>query len=289
MNTINLNKILLQQIEINQYNIDVLRLDLIHPIISGNKWFKLKYYIEEFNNQDKNIIATFGGAYSNHIVATAYTCKELHINSVGFIRGEKPTILSHTLENAIKYGMKLHFLSRDEYKKKEKIIENHNPFYFIPEGGFGELGTKGSSEILDLVSKNTYSHILCSVGTGTMIAGIINSSTNKQNVIGINILKGNTSINSEINSLIIENKKYTILNDYHFGGYAKKTDDLLHFMNNFCNKHKIPTDFVYSGKLMYALQDLCFKKYFSPTDKILAIHCGGLQGNVSLPKNSLSF
>lgn len=289
MNTINFHKIELQQININQCTVDVLRLDLIHPIISGNKWFKLKYYLEEFKKQENNTIATFGGAYSNHIVATAFACKELNINSAGFIRGEKPKKLSHTLTCAMDYGMKLFFLDRKEYANKKSVIESFTEYYWIDEGGYGELGAQGSSEILDQISKNSYTHIVCSIGSGTMIAGIINNSTNEQNIIGINVLKGNSSIYSEINNLLTAPKKYTILNDYHFGGYAKKSNDLLQFMNNFYSKHKIPTDFVYSGKLMYAVQDLCFTKFFTPFDKILVIHCGGLQGNVSLPENSLSF
>lgn len=290
MKKLSLNKIVLQPIQINHFKIDVLRLDLIHPIVSGNKWFKLKYYLADFQTSSKKTLATFGGAYSNHIVATAFVCNVLNIKCVGFIRGEAPKTISSTLQNAADLGMQIQFLSRADYLAKDELMKKNNEYYWIPEGGYGRLGAKGAGEILEQINTVNYSKIICSVGTGTMIAGLINQKESAQEIIGINVLKGNHSIHSEIENLLLnKTSTYSINNQYHFGGYAKKNNELIHFMNLFYEKYKIPTDFVYSGKLMYAITDLCNINFFKTSDKILVIHCGGLQGNDSLPKNSLSF
>jgi 1-aminocyclopropane-1-carboxylate deaminase len=274
-------------------SIDVLRLDLVHPIISGNKWYKLRFYLEEAINGDYTEIASFGGAYSNHIIATACACKEQHLKSVGFIRGDKPTQLSHTLQSAVDYGMKLIFLARADYKNKTSIIENyHQPLrYWIPEGGYGTLGAQGAATILDTVPLNTYTHIIAAVGSGTMLAGLLNGSMNDQTVIGISSQKNNSSLESEVFHLTkSENQhKLILMHNYHFGGFAKHPSELLHFMRYFWDTESIPTDIVYTSKVFYAVSDLLQKHYFKNGDKILVIHSGGLQGNLSLPEMSLPF
>jgi 1-aminocyclopropane-1-carboxylate deaminase len=258
----------------------VLRLDKIHPVVSGNKWFKLKYYLEEAANVNAETLLTFGGAYSNHIIAAAFAAREAGFRSIGVIRGERPQQLSPTLQAAISYGMELLFLSREAFKKKEQarevqeLLSKLRNCYIIPEGGAGELGVKGCKEILPLAdSYAAYSHILCALGTGTMFTGLQQAATADQQVIAIPVLKG-------MNGLF---------NNYHFGGYAQKTPELLAFMNDFYKRTEIPTDFVYTGKLLYAFTDLLRNNFFQPESNILLVHSGGLQGNTSLPKGTLQF
>jgi 1-aminocyclopropane-1-carboxylate deaminase/D-cysteine desulfhydrase-like pyridoxal-dependent ACC family enzyme len=290
----------LQLKELSEKNIhaDVLRLDKIHDVISGNKWFKLKYYLEDALKSNCKTILTFGGAYSNHIIATACAAKMNGLKSIGFIRGEQPAELSHTLLQAKTYDMQLEFVSREIYKRKNEedfineLKKKYNSIYIIPAGGEGTLGVKGSGEILDCLEKNDYTHILCAVGTGTMFAGIVNKSLPHQKITGICVLKGMKSITEEISQYIFDQNKISdceINHDYHFGGYAKKNDTLIKFMNNFFAQTKIPSDFVYTGKLFYAMNDLVQKNHFSSGSKLLIIHSGGLQGNLSLPSGIISF
>ena len=273
---------------------DVLRLDLIHPVVSGNKWFKLKYQIEEAVKLNCIVIATFGGAFSNHIVATAFGCKEMGIDSVGFIRGEQPKQLSHTLEAASNFGMKLIFVSRDDYANKE-LLQLNNKFtncYWIEEGGYSLLGAKGASEILQNVNAKSYTHILCSCGTGTMMAGLVSAALPHQIVIGISALKGHLNLKDDVKKLLPANKlnhPFTILHEYHFGGYAKHPKQLIDWMNELYQQENLPTDIVYTSKLLFAVKDLCSSNYFAANSKLLIIHSGGLQGNLSLPINTLTF
>jgi 1-aminocyclopropane-1-carboxylate deaminase len=271
--------------------LSVLRLDQIHPIVSGNKYFKLKYYLQEALRQQKKAIITYGGAFSNHIVATAYMANSVNLKSVGLIRGERPKLLSHTLQKAMELGMDLNFISREAYAKKHNTELINNPDnYIINEGGEGALGIKGSSEILQLVKKENYTHIACAVGTATMLKGICSGSLPTQFVLGIPVLKG---FDNWRDSYVMPLQEYpgniSLFPNYHGGGYARVNDDLLTFMNNFYQQTKIPTDFVYTAKLFYAMMDLIEKNYFSPGSAVLVIHSGGLQGNGSLPAQSLDF
>lgn len=276
--------------------VEVLRLDLVHPVISGNKLFKLKEYLKEAKFLGKETIVTFGGAYSNHIVATAAAAKEMGFKTIGIIRGEKPTVLSPTLMDASSYEMELHFITREQYRKKlipSSVYEQHelNKTYVINEGGYGALGAIGAKDILHCIDSGSYTHIIDVVGTGTTIAGLLEASSPNQLVIGISSMKNNYSLQGEIENLVSdENKKRLLLfHDYHFGGYAKYTNRLIEFMNEWYRLASIPSDFVYTGKLFFAVNDLIEKNYFPPSSKILAIHSGGLQGNQSLPKGTLIF
>jgi 1-aminocyclopropane-1-carboxylate deaminase len=274
--------------------IDILRLDLLHPVVSGNKWFKLQYYLQDAITQNKNTIATFGGAYSNHIVATACAAKEAGLQSIGFIRGERPKSLSNTLHEASSYGMNLVFTERELYRDKEKImhIENKSNFYWVMEGGYGLLGSKGAADILQVANTHNYSHILCAVGTGTMLSGLISASLPGQELIGISVLKNNMALEKEVLSLLNDEdraKPFSILHDYHFGGYAKHPPELIGFMRNLWEKENLPTDIVYTSKLLFAAKDLVAAHHFPPGARILLIHSGGLQGNSSLPPNTLPF
>lgn len=268
----------------------VLRLDKIHPVISGNKWFKLQFYLEEAKQLQKKTVATFGGAWSNHIVATAAACRQNDLNSVGIIRGEEPAELSATLRYARESGMQLFFISRDDYRNK-KIPEalSKEGFYFIPEGGYGEKGAEGAATILNHCEKKYFSHYCCAVGTGTMMAGLIRASSNNQQVIGISILKNNLELEENIKALDHGKENFRLFHNYHFGGYAKYNSGLIRFMNEFYLRNHIPSDFVYTGKLFFAIQDLIATNFFPAGSKVLIIHSGGLQGNSSLPKGTLIF
>lgn len=277
--------------------IHVLRLDKIHPVVSGNKWFKLKYHLQHALEDNHHTIMSFGGAYSNHIVATAFAARSVGMDSIGIIRAEATSSNNPTLQEARSYGMQLHFISREAYSHKtdpafiKELKIKFGKAYLIPEGGYGTEGMRGAADILSLTDKSKYSHILCSVGTGTMMAGLIKASLPSQQVIGISSMKGNYSLEQQIKKLLADecNKPFTLLHDHHVGGYARYNETLIAFMNDLYRQTKIPTDFVYSGKLFLALSKLLEKNYFIAKDRILLIHCGGLQGNRSLPAGTLIF
>jgi 1-aminocyclopropane-1-carboxylate deaminase len=275
---------------------DVLRLDIVHPVISGNKWYKLKEYIKDAVALNKKTVLTYGGAYSNHIVATAAACADNNLKSIGIIRGEKPSALSHTLLTATGFGMKSFFISREDYKAKivpDEIFEHNNEedIYIINEGGYGKKGAEGAEEILRTVDVSSYSHIIAAVGTGTTLAGLTTACAQHQTTIGISVLKNNFTLQNEIENLLPDEirTQFSLIHDYHFGGYAKHTKELIKFMNDWFQRTGIPSDFVYTGKLFFAINDLIEKKYFPDYSKLLIIHSGGLQGNLSMPKGTLIF
>jgi 1-aminocyclopropane-1-carboxylate deaminase len=284
----------LPSFSIKDVPVAILRLDLLHPVVSGNKWFKLQYYLQDAIHTGKSRIASFGGAYSNHIVATAYAAREADLESIGYIRGEKPAQLSHTLLDAMEYGMELVFIGRDEYRRKEEIIQEKNDpeIYWIMEGGYGILGAKGASDILQIADTDQYTHILCAVGTGTMMAGLVKTATPRQQVIGISVMKNNPGLLEKVSSLLNSDeneKRFSILHDYHFGGYAKHPPELIEFMKETWLAEQLPTDIVYTSKLLYAVKELVAGNYFPPGSRVLLVHSGGLQGNASLPPGTLSF
>jgi 1-aminocyclopropane-1-carboxylate deaminase len=288
------NKIILQPLQnlsTQSISVATLRTDLIHPIVSGNKWFKLRFYLEEANRLKSNTIASFGGAYSNHIVALAAACKQSGINSVGFIRGEAGS--SPTLIEAASMGMKLYYISRESYQKKSEIINQHakENWYWIQEGGYGIQGALGAATMLSVRDCSAFTHIVCACGTGTMMAGIVAGSTSIQKVIGISVLKNNYGLEESVKKIIPlgTTKHFEIFHNYHFGGYAKHPPALIDYMNNLFKREEVPTDLVYTAKLFYAVEDLLKQQYFGNQAAILIIHSGGLQGNRSLPSNSLVF
>lgn len=271
---------------------DVLRIDKIHATVSGNKWFKLKYALQEALQSGKKNIITFGGAYSNHLAATAYCCARLGLHCIGVVRGERPAALSETLAECDTLGMQLHFISREMYRQKEslydELLRQFSNAYLIPEGGAGSLGVKGAADIMQLATGD-YSDLCCAVGTGTMMAGLIKAAQKGQFVTGISALNVTPGENTIEHCLDAPKGLWRISYDYHFGGYARKTTELLSFMNAFYTQTGIPTDFVYTGKLLYGILDMVEKDQFLPGSRLLIIHSGGLQGNRSLPKNTLVF
>lgn len=279
-------ELLLPELAVNNIKAGVLRIDKIHATVSGNKWFKLKYALQEAMSLHKNTIVTFGGAYSNHLVATAYACAQLGLQSTGIVRGEKPAELSPSLQDCLSYGMELQFVSRDEYREKNAQFPGA---YVIPEGGASRLGAQGAADMLDLAVPGEYSHVCCSVGTGTMMAGLITAAPRVEGFSALKIAAGSNSIEQFIESTTGRSGNYSLHYNYHFGGYARKTPELIRFMNDFYSQTGIPLDFVYTAKLLYGVLDLAQKGYFPNGSKLLIIHSGGLQGNRSLPKNSLAF
>jgi 1-aminocyclopropane-1-carboxylate deaminase len=272
----------------------VLRIDKIHPAISGNKWFKLKYYLEEAKFINKKRIVTFGGAYSNHIIAVAAAGELFKFQTIGIIRGDRPVTLSLTLQQAMDHGMNLFFINREQYQKKAlpPEIRDQEEIYLINEGGYGPKGAKGAAEILNHCEKQNYSHIACAVGTSTIMAGLIAGSLPSQEIIGIPVLRNRVDLENALHELLspdAKTKKFQMIHDYHFGGYAKCSAELLSFMNDLYKNTGIPTDFVYTGKLLYGIFGLIRNNFFAVGSHLLVVHSGGLQGNRSLPQGSLIF
>lgn len=273
---------------------DVLRLDLLHPVVSGNKWFKLKYYLQEAIGLGKDTIATFGGAYSNHIVATSFAAREAGLKSTGFIRGEKPPQLSPSLTEAMHYGMELVYVSRESYQNKERIIDQHSAsnWFWVNEGGFGTTGMIGAKDILNTIDASSYSQIICACGTGTTLAGLVAAALPHQSCIGISALKGHVNLKNDVMDLLDQehhSKHFEVFHGYHFNGYAKHPAELINWMNEIWEEEQLPTDIVYTSKMMYAVKDLIEKNYFIEDQKLLIVHSGGLQGNRSLAKGTLAF
>jgi 1-aminocyclopropane-1-carboxylate deaminase len=275
--------------------VDLLRLDLLHPIVSGNKFYKLRYYIEFALAKGVSTVASFGGPYSNHIVALAFTAKEAGLKSIGYIRTNADEHMTPSLKEAKAYGMELVYLGRTDFQSKKAAIlqssaSNTTDCYLIDEGGYGTIGAKGAATILTAQDTSHYDFIICAVGTGTMLAGIINAADAHQKIIGIPVLKNEGSIESEINALLEDkNRPYTLQHQFHQGGYAKTNSMMLDFMNKLWDAEKIPTDIVYTSKLLFGVEQLIKDNYFEKDTSILVIHSGGLQGNRSLQEGTLRF
>lgn len=255
----------------------------IHPFVSGNKFRKLKYNIEYFQRGNFDSILTFGGAFSNHIVATATAGNALNIPTIGFIRGQELSQkleMNPTLNFAKSCGMKFKFISRELYRTKDsnnflkELKQNYPNAYIIPEGGTNELAVKGCEEILT-ESDEQFDVICCAVGTGGTISGLINSSLPHQKIIGFPALKG--SFLSQDIRKFVKQTNWELCHNYHFGGYAKVDSELIDFMNSFKQNFGISLDPIYTGKMMYGIFDLLKKGFFSKTAKILVVHTGGLQ------------
>ncbi|GAB2821960.1 1-aminocyclopropane-1-carboxylate deaminase/D-cysteine desulfhydrase [Ferruginibacter profundus] len=279
-------------------SLSVLRLDKIHPVVSGNKFFKLHYFLADALQSQHKTILTFGGTYSNHLVATAFACQANGLKSIGIVRGEMPAALSHTLQQCMDYGMQLKFISREAYSKKEdahfvnELRTVYGEAIIIPEGGYHPAGARGAALIGQLAPADKYTHLCTAAGTATTTAGLLQSAGAQQQIICVPVLKGMTDIAERINVLngkTFSQQQLQLFNGYHFGGYAKKTPELISFMNQLWQHHQLPTDFVYTGKLFFAIYDKLKQGYFSSGSNILCLHTGGLQGNNSLPPGTLLF
>lgn len=281
-------KSIIQKIESDLFGNDVevyiKREDLLHEFVSGNKIRKLKYNLLKAKEENHDTILTFGGAFSNHISAVSFACKELGFNSIGVIRGEELSDKIHenpTLAFAKQNEMSFEFVSREDYRKKdsEEFIENlkqkFGKFYLVPEGGTNDLAVKGCEEILTEQDEK-FDYLCTSVGTGGTISGIINASKSHQKVLGFPALKGDF-LENEIRKFT-KNDTWKLIKNYHFGGYAKINSELISFINEFKKQTNIPLDPVYTAKMCFGISDMIHKNYFEKGTKILLIHTGGLQG-----------
>lgn len=279
------------------FSFSIARLDLLHPVISGNKLFKLHYNIEKAKQQGLQGILTMGGAYSNHLAATAFACKAEGLQSAGIIRGEIIEPLNGTLSFCKEQQMQLTPVERNQYNRNSETVtairKNAANFLFVPEGGDNEDGLKGCTEILPAIeSVDSFTHILCCIGTGTTFKGIVSSAKSHQTIVGIPVLK----IKAEEQEGFLQQhlspvatSKQMILFNYAGDGYGKYNSSQLQFMNLFYSHTSVATDIVYSGKLIQAVIDLFNRRFFPAESKVLVLHTGGLQGNRSLPAGSLLF
>ena len=256
--------------------------DLIDPIISGNKWRKLKFVLRDARSLGKSHLVTFGGAYSNHLLATAAAAAKFGFKATGIVRGEE--VNNDTLFLCRLYGMNLMFTDRESYRDKPALFSqyfgNNADDYFIDEGGASVLGAQGVSELIGELPE-TYDHIFCACGTGTTAAGIINGISDAKLSTyfhGVPVLKNGEFLRTDIDAYLTKPAAYVLHTDYHFGGYAKTDDALISFIKNFTSSTGILIDPVYTGKMLFAIYDRAAKSYFKPGDKILAVHTGGRWG-----------
>jgi len=272
-----------QKLEITPFNnLFVKRDDLIDPYISGNKWRKLKYILEKAKSHNKSHITTFGGAYSNHLVATAAASARLGLKSTAFVRGDE--VKNEMLLLCKLFGMTLIFTDRESYRDKEKLFNNHfhheDNAYFVDEGGASAEAVIGCAEIVDELI-DSYDHIFCAAGTGTTAAGLLkgiqkNGLKTKLHIIPV--LKNGSFINEEILKYTPHSENLVLHHNYHFGGYAKTTPELFNFIKSFTARTGLLLDPVYTAKMFYAIIDLQKQNIVNANDKILAIHTGGLLG-----------
>lgn len=266
----------------------MLRLDVVHPEISGNKWYKLKENVRHCLANNYNSILTFGGAYSNHLAATAACAEYFNLNSIGIVKGKYVSEnLTPTLLKCRSLGMQLEFVSNEEYRKKadelyfKELKEKYNNPFVIPEGGSNDLGRQGAASIVGYIPSG-YTHVALSVGTGTTLVGIVNNIQGGIKVLGYAPMKGGGYLNDELSGLISSGINYRIVSSAQTAGFGKWNDELISFMNDFYMSNNIPLDVVYTAKMMYFLKEQLEDGMFSGSDKILCIHTGGLQGNNSV-------
>ncbi|MBE9000893.1 1-aminocyclopropane-1-carboxylate deaminase/D-cysteine desulfhydrase [Nostoc sp. LEGE 12447] len=276
----------------------VLRLDLMHPWVNGNKWFKLKYNLLEAKEKYFTTLLTFGGAYSNHIYATAAAGNLFGFRTIGVIRGEKTLPLNPTLSFAVQQGMQLVYMNREMYRQRntpaleEYLQQRFGEVFIIPEGGSNLNGVRGCMEIIGDAMAFDYICVAC--GTATTLTGIVLSLHEGQRAIAFPVLKNGSFLAQEIESLLTNYlasdlptpsnspASWELVCDYHFGGYAKVNDELLLFSQQFREEYGIPLDYVYTAKMFYGVMDLLKQGFFSKGDSLLLVHTGGLQGNVGI-------
>lgn len=284
-NTSVLNKIADPLLDRYRIELWIKRDDLIHPVISGNKWRKLKYILDHALSLNVHTLISMGGAYSNHLHALAYAGRQLGLKTIGLIRGERPGVLNSALLDMERWGMDLKFVSRSDYRLLRQYkgwqdlpgIESGQ--YWLPEGGAQSLALQGVAELVREIEQ-PYDIICAPCGTGTTLAGIIDAVPGQVFVQGFAALKNAGFLMADIEHLLERpNTHWQINLDYHFGGFAKAPGELFNFMRAFELKTAIPLEPIYTGKMLYALYDLMAKNHFKPGQRIIAVHTGGLQGN----------
>jgi 1-aminocyclopropane-1-carboxylate deaminase len=268
----------------NNINLWLKRDDLIHPIISGNKWRKLKYGLDEALSLGKDTLISMGGAYSNHLHALAYAGKQLGLKTIGVIRGERPDELNPTLADLLAWGMDLQFVTRTdyrryrEYKEPDRLPGIKPNEYWLPEGGSNALALKGIAELVSEINI-PYDFLCVACGTGTTMAGLIQNVPASVKVLGFPALKNVGYLNQDIQRLLPHQfTNWQLSREYHFGGFAKNNLLLESFMNDFQQNTLIKLEPVYTAKMLFGVMDLINKGYFKPGSRIIAVHTGGLQG-----------
>lgn len=268
----------------NEIEVFIKRLDLIDPFISGNKLFKLKHNVDRALLEKKNMLITFGGAFSNHILATAAYAKKKNIDCLAIVRGEEYSELNPLLALAKEYGMNFCFVSRKEYAKRNdnnyisELIRKYKKAFIVPEGGNNKLGVLGAEEILETQDKS-FDYIICPIGTGATLSGIVNSSNRSQKVIGINCINDTKDINKNISQKTNKNN-WEIINEFNFGGFAKFDNLLTEYLKKFKLNYKITLDLNYTTKMFFGFEKLIERRYFHRKSKVLLIHTGGTYGNL---------
>jgi 1-aminocyclopropane-1-carboxylate deaminase len=256
--------------------------DLLHPIISGNKWRKLKYSLDYALSVGTESLISMGGAYSNHLHALAYTGKVLGLKTIGLIRGERPAILTPSLLDMQAWGMELRFVSRSDYRLLRQcppdLIAGQ---YWLAEGGADVLALTGVAELVQEIDIE-YDTLCVPCGTGATLAGLVNAVPDTVSVLGFAALKNAGFLTADVTALLAKPRNSWQINlDYHFGGFAKTNTLLLEFMAEFELKNQLPLEPVYTGKMLYALYDLIKKQAFKANQRVIAVHTGGLQGKRS--------
>jgi 1-aminocyclopropane-1-carboxylate deaminase len=271
------NKHIIPLGNLHQTEVDLLRLDIIHPTISGNKWYKLQPYLTAL--PAGSTLITLGGAYSNHLHACAFACHELGISCIGIVRGEE--VENPTLMDCKNWGMQLIFIRRNIFDAMHsdnvaEIINYQLPFLFVPVGGFGPQAIAGASEILSNINIEKYTHIAVSIGSGTTAIGISKSILSYQELIGITSIK-DAPLKELLSSEITCN--FHLIQTQELGGYGQVNKPITDYMIRFYETYDVLLDYTYTTKMMMILEDRIQYGSFNPEDKILAIHTGGIQGN----------
>jgi 1-aminocyclopropane-1-carboxylate deaminase len=269
------------------YSITVKRDDLLHPMISGNKWRKLKYALINIQQQNIKHVVSFGGGFSNHLHALGYCCHKMDIHLTAIVRGDYSANLSPMLRDLISWGHEVNYVDRLTYGRRDdaenlsSLSKKYPDAIIIPEGGSQHLALKGVGEIISELSQN-YDYILAPVGSGGTLAGLIHAADKKTKILGVGVLKGEGYLEDLVVKLLPQatqsRQNWQINHQYHFGGYAKASEQLIEFCDNFYAQTNIDIEPVYSAKLFFALRDLITQQVFPAGSKILALHTGGLQG-----------
>lgn len=293
MDTIDEGRVIIQPLDREWYDqkvaaLDMLRLDLVHPIVSGNKWYKLRLNMKHAIDSGFKSVVTFGGGYSNHLIAAAHVARKFSLPSIGIVRGKYP-VLTPTLQACKDEGMELIFVSQEDYDNDQEpkwarnLTVHFDEIFIIPEGGANEWGRVGAGLINRFINAS-YTHVVLSVGTGTTFIGIRSKLDARQQMLGFVPMKQGTYLGSYIADHVpVEmNRNWKLFDEWHFGGFGRWNKELLMFLNAFYTTSDIPLDMVYTGKMMYGLQQMLIADYFTEDDKILCIHSGGLQGNSSV-------
>jgi 1-aminocyclopropane-1-carboxylate deaminase len=268
----------------------LLRDDLAHPELPGNKWRKLKYNLAEARRLGHDTLLTFGGAFSNHIAAVAAAGRLQGLRTIGLIRGEETQPLNPTLARATADGMQLHYLDRTTYRRKQdpeflaELLHETGPAYLIPEGGSNPLALPGCAELVtELATEIAFDYLCVACGTGGTLAGLLTGMAGQGQVVGVAALKGGEFLRTNINQLTQAATgrtypNYDLRTDYHLGGYAHFSPELLRFIQEFEASYGVLLDPIYTGKLLYAIFDLLRQDYFAANSTVVVIHTGGLQG-----------